>query len=452
MNAIERRASLALAAIMSVRMLGLFMILPVFSLYAQHLPGVTPTLIGMAIGVYGLAQALLQIPLGLLSDRIGRKQVITGGLLLFAAGSVIAALSHSIEGIIIGRAIQGAGAISAALMALTADLTREEQRTQAMALIGVSIGVSFMLAMVIGPLLNHWVGVPGIFWFIAACALLAIAILHLLVPTPVQSRIHSDADTIPAQLQRVLHNAELLRLNASIFLLHMQLTSLFVVLPLALKETSHLNAGKHWLFYLPIMIGAFAVMVPLIIVAEKRRKMKPLFIFTVALLMWVQVGFALGHTHLYALVLLLFLFFVGFNFLEASLPSLVSKTAPPASKGTAMGIYNTGQFLGIFLGGLGGGWLHQHYGMSAVFWGCAGMGLIWLGLVSGMRNPRYLSSHLLNVGEMDEFTAHQLAQELLKIPGVAEAVVIAQEQVAYLKVDKEQLDMDALQKFAASAV
>lgn len=448
MNPTERRASFALAGIMSVRMLGLFMILPVFSPYAEHLPNVTPLLVGIAIGVYGLAQAVLQIPLGLLSDRIGRKQVITGGLLVFALGSVIAALSNTIEGIIIGRAIQGAGAISAALMALTADLTREEHRTKAMAIIGMSIGMAFMTAMILGPMLNQWIGVPGIFWFIAVCALAAIAILHLFVPTPIHPRIHSDAETVPSQFKRVLNDPELLRLDASIFLLHMQLTALFVVLPLALTETAQMPAGEHWIFYLPIMIFAFAAMIPFIIIAEKRRKMKPLFIITISLLVLVQLGFGALHNHLYGILAMLFLFFVAFNFLEASLPSLVSKTAPAQSKGTAMGVYNTGQFLGIFLGGLGGGWLHQHYSISAVFWGCAVISGIWLLITLGMRNPRYLSSHLLNVGEMDDFTAHQLSQELLKISGVAEAVVIAAEQVAYLKVDKDKLDLETLQKFA----
>ncbi len=451
MTPTERRASFALASIMSVRMLGLFMILPVFAPYAEHLPNVTPLLVGVAIGVYGLAQAVLQIPLGLLSDHIGRKAVITGGLLVFALGSVVAALSHSIEGIIIGRAIQGAGAISAALMALTADLTREEHRTKAMAIIGMSIGFAFMTAMIIGPMLNQWIGVPGIFWFIAVCALAAIGILHLFVPTPTQSRIHSDAETVPAQFKRVLNDVQLLRLDASIFLLHMQLTALFVVLPLTLSETANKPAGEHWIFYLPIMIFAFAAMIPFIIIAEKHRQMKPLFIATISLLILVQLGFGAWHTHLYGVLMMLFLFFVAFNFLEASLPSLVSKTAPAHAKGTAMGIYNTGQFLGIFVGGVGGGWLHQHYGISAVFWGCALLSSFWLWLALGMRNPRYLSSHLLNVGAMDDFTAHQLSQELMKIQGVVEAVVIATEEVAYLKVDKDRLDTQALEKFTLTA-
>ncbi len=450
MTPTERRASSALAAIMSVRMLGLFMILPVFSVYAETLPHTTPTLVGMAIGAYGLVQALLQIPLGLLSDHIGRKQVITGGLILFAIGSVVAAMAHSIEGIILGRAIQGAGAISAALMALTADLTREEHRTKAMAMIGMSIGMAFMLAMIAGPLLNQWVGVPGIFWFIGLCALAAIAILHLLVPTPTNPRIHSDAETVPSQFKRVLRHVELLRLDASILLLHTQLTAMFVVLPLALKDASQLDAGHHWWFYLPIMVLAFAGMVPLIIIAEKRRQMKPLFIACVAVLVMVQLGFGLLHEHLYGLLAMLLLFFVAFNFLEASLPSLVSKIAPPQAKGTAMGIYNTGQFLGIFFGGLGGGWLYQHHGMSSVFWCGAGLSFLWLLIAMGMRNPGYFSSHLLNVGEIDDFTAHQLSQELSKVAGVKEAVVIAKEQVAYLKVDKEQLDTEALQKFSVS--
>jgi predicted MFS family arabinose efflux permease len=445
----ERRAALSLAGIFSLRMLGMFMILPVFALYADRLEGATPALMGLAIGIYGMTQALLQIPFGLLSDRWGRKPVIAAGLLLFALGSVVAALADSIHGVILGRALQGSGAIAAAVMALAADLTREEQRTKAMAIIGISIGMSFSLALVAGPVLDHWLGLAGIFWLTAVLACAGIAVLYLVVPQPAISRLHRDAEPVPAQFLSVLRDGQLLRLDFGILSLHMILTASFTVLPLILRDTLALPSGRHWQVYLPVLVLSVAAMVPFIILAERRRRMKQVFLGAILVIALAQFGLAAWHTSLTSVALLLFLFYVGFNLLEATLPSLISKMAPPDSKGTAMGFYSSSQFLGAFLGGAAGGWLLGQAGVSGVLQFCGAAALLWLVVAASMRSPRYLTSHLLRVGVMDAQHARQLAQRLTRVRGVAEAVVIGEEGVAYLKVDKHALDEQALAEASA---
>ncbi len=444
MNSSERRATIALASIMSIRMLGLFMILPIFALYAQTLPNVTPTLVGLAIGIYGLTQAVFQIPFGILSDRWGRKPVITLGLLLFALGSMVAALSSSIIGIIVGRALQGLGAIASAVLALAADLTREEHRTKAMALLGINIGVSFIIALIMGPLLNQWIGVPGIFGLTAILALIALAILYLIVPQPLTVQFHRDTESIPTQLKQILKNAQLLRLNISILLLHFLLTSLFVVLPTLLKVK--LETAYHWQIYIPILVTSFLVMVPIIIYAEQHRALKPILVSAIVLLSCGMFGLSQLHHNLIGITLMLLLFFIAFNFLEACLPSLVSKIAPAEQKGTAMGVYSSAQFLGAFLGGLIGGGLAHYYGSKSVFLVNAILAGVWFILAVTMKNPRYLSSHLLKVGQLNKQQAKQLTKCLTQVPGVAEVVIIIEEGVAYLKVDRQILDMVALNK------
>lgn len=440
----ERRAALSLAGIFSLRMLGMFMILPVFALYADKLEGATPAMIGLAIGAYGLTQAILQIPFGLLSDRIGRKPVIAAGLLLFVLGSVVAALSTNIYGIILGRAIQGSGAIAAAVMALAADLTREEQRTKAMAIIGVSIGFSFSVAMVAGPVLDHWVGLSGIFWLTAILACCGIAVLYLLVPQPEISRPHRDAQPIPAQFIAVLRDGQLLRLNFGILSLHMVLTATFTVLPLILRDNVGLPSQHHWYVYLPVMALSVAAMVPFIIFAERRRRLKQVFLGAILVVAGAELALAFWHMTLVSVCVLLFLFYVGFNLLEATLPSLISKVAPADSKGTAMGFYSSSQFFGAFLGGSLGGWLQGWMGVSGVLLFCSGGAALWFLVASSMRNPRYLSNHLLQVGIIDAHRARLLALRLTQVRGVAEAVVIGEEGIAYLKVDKHALDEQGL--------
>lgn len=444
MSRTEWRAALSLSGVYALRMLGFFMILPVFALYAADLEGVTPALTGLAIGIYGVTQALLQIPAGLLSDRVGRKPVIIGGLLLFAAGSVVAAQADSIYIIILGRALQGSGAIAAAIMALTADLTREEHRIKAMALIGMSIGVSFAAALVLGPVLNHWIGVPGIFALTAVLALCGMLVVAFVVPTPAALRVHRESEAVPAQFGRVLRHGQLLRLDFGILTLHAIMTATFVVMPLVLRDEAGVAAAAHWKIYLPVLVCAVAAMVPFIILAERRGRIKPVFLGAITLLVLVEFGLYSLPVTLAGTVALLFLFFTAFNLLEAMLPSLVSRAAPADCRGTAMGFYSSTQFFGAFIGGALGGWLHGQFGLHSIFMVSAAGALLWLGLAASMVPPPRLSSHIHPVRVADAAAAADLARRLNGLPGVAEAVVVAEEGVAYLKVDKRLFDPASL--------
>jgi len=450
MTSTEKRAAVSLAGIFSIRMLGLFMLFPVISLYQDKLLHATPALIGFAIGVYGLTQGLLQIPFGLLSDRIGRKPVIFMGLVLFVVGSVVAAMSDSIYGIIMGRALQGCGAIAAAIMALAADLTREEHRTKAMAMIGMSIGSAFALALVLGPLFDHWFGLGGLFWFTAAMAVFGMALLMFAVPNPTTQKIHRDAEPIPAQFKSILKDTQLLRLDIGIFLLHMILTASFVVFPQVLQNELGIASVHHWWIYLPVLVLSVIAMVPFIIMAERKRRMKKVFLGGIFFVGLAQLGLSFWYSDLWLTLFFLFMFFTAFNLLEASLPSLVSKIAPAQSKGTAMGFYSSSQFLGAFLGGSLGGTLQGQMGYSSVFLLSAVMGLLWFFIASSMKEPRYLSSYLINVGEVDETQTSHLITELTSVAGVAEAVVIVEDQVAYLKVDRKALDEERLLTYSVT--
>jgi len=444
MNRDELRAALSLSGVYALRMLGLFMILPVFALYATELEGVTATLTGLAIGIYGLTQALLQIPAGLLSDRIGRKPVIIGGLLVFALGSVVAALADSMMLVILGRALQGAGAIAAAIMALVADLTREQHRIKAMALIGMSIGLSFAAALILGPVLNDWVGVPGIFAITAVLALGGILVVAFVVPTPVISRPHRVAEAIPAQFGRVLRQTQLLRLDFGILMLHAILMASFLVLPLMLRDQAGLAANQHWKVYLPVLLCSVLAMLPLIIMAERKGHTKPVFLFAITLLITAELGFYFLPVTLTTVVAMMFVFFTAFNLLEATLPSLISRLAPADCRGTAMGFYSSSQFFGAFLGGVLGGMLHQHFGMHAIFLCTAAGALLWLILAMSMARPEKLSSYLYKIDARESADAAGLTRRLLALAGVTEAVVVAEEGVAYLKVDKKIFNEAAL--------
>lgn len=362
----ERRATLSLAAIFALRMFGLFMIYPVFALYARNLSDATPTRVGLALGIYGLAQALCQMPLGLLSDRIGRKRVIAGGLLIFALGSAVAALSHTVAGIIAGRFLQGAGAVGAAVLALAADLVREERRTRSMAVIGMSIGAAFALALVAGPVLNGLMGVPGMFWLTALLALGAILLLYAAVPVPSRPSIHADAEALPRLMGRVLRDPELLRLDFGILAQHAILTATFLGVPLLIRQAG-ISAAHEWQLYLPALLVSVVLMVPMIVQAERHGRMRPLFLVAVAVIGLVQFLLPAMPGRAWVLGIGLALFFAAFNFLEAALPSLISKRAPAEARGTAMGVYSSAQFLGIFLGGVLGGWSQSRFGVAGSF-------------------------------------------------------------------------------------
>ena len=380
-----------LASLFSVRMLGLFMILPVFSLYAEGLQAVTPFLIGVAMGAYGFTQALLQIPFGMLSDHFGRKPVIVVGLLLFAIGSVIAANADSIFTVIIGRAIQGSGAIAAVVMALAADLTRPTQRTKAMATIGMSIGASFLLALVLGPILEPLIGVPGIFWMTAVLALLGLLLVVFFIPQPLQTSFHHDVQTVPAQFHTIFRNHRLMQLNISIFVLHTILTASFVVLPLVFRDNIGIMTHNLWQIYLPVLLLSVVFMIPFIILAE-RRWMQPIFKGAIISLGLAEFGLIWFSQSLAGIIVCLLLFFTAFNLMEACLPSLLSKLAPSQNKGTAMGIYSSFQFIGAFLGGTIGGTIYGAFSLQAVFIFTFGMVTLWLLGITAMGSTAHLQN------------------------------------------------------------
>ena len=388
MSSLEIRAALSLASIFALRMLGLFLILPVFAIHAKTLPGYDIVLVGWVLGIYGLTQGLLQIPFGMASDRFGRKPIIIIGLILFAIGSFIAALPGDIYTAMLGRAIQGAGAISAAVSAYLSDLTREEHRTKAMAMIGGSIGLTFALSLVGAPLLYATIGMSGIFAMTGVLALAAIAVVIWLVP-PASAALHVPGpDVVRPSLWSVVTNVELIRLNIGIFSLHMVQMAMFVVVPLALVETGGLQVSAHWQVYLPVVLLSFAVMMPPVMWGEKRGKSRWVLLGAVALMALVQLAFIEGVHHFGWIVLLLFAFFVAFNILEAMLPSLVSRVAPPAAKGAALGVYNTTQALGLSAGGVLGGILVKYSGVASVFVFGAAMMLLWFIAAFSMREPQ----------------------------------------------------------------
>jgi MFS family permease len=441
----EKRATLSLASIYALRMLGLFMILPVLSLFTEQMEDATPLLVGLAISIYGLTQALLQIPFGLLSDRFGRKKIIIIGLILFSAGSMVAAVSTTIYGILLGRALQGSGAIAAAIMALVADLTQEVHRTKAMAMIGASIGASFGVAITLGPVIASYVGIGGIFWLTAVLALLAILVVLFIVPNPKKITTHCDAELIPSQFSKVISNPALLCLDYGIFVLHLILTASFVVIPLLMRDAG-LLPDQHWKVYLPILVTSMAVIIPFVILAEKKRQMKKVFIAAICALVIANLGLAQYYHDLTGLIACLWLFFCGFNLLEATLPSLISKTAPGDLKGTAMGAYSSSQFMGAFLGGVSGGWLYGEFGAMAVFWFSAAMAASWVLVALFMQTPRYLANLLLSLGNIHSEQTDEISAQLLNIQGVEEVRLHFEENTAYLKVDNKVLNKDELQK------
>ncbi|WP_052692286.1 MFS transporter [Teredinibacter purpureus] len=432
----------SLASLYAFRMLGLFMVLPVLMLYGGEYRGASPALLGLALGVYGLTQALFQIPLGLLSDIWGRKPVIFLGLVIFAIGSLVAALASSIEGLILGRALQGSGAIASAIMAMVADLTSEENRTKAMAAIGASIGLSFSVAMIVGPGIASSVGLGGVFGVSALLALIGLLVLLFVVPSPPRlSASHRDTGAIPALILASLKDTQLLRLNWGIFVLHFVLMAAFLVVPLMLEERFAVSRDSHWLVYLGLLGIAFVLMLPLVMFAERKRRVKTVFVGAVALLGFSLAVLSQVNASIVVWLTLLLLFFTAFNLLEASLPSLVSKIAPAGAKGTAMGIYSTSQFLGAFAGGVSGGWLLEYYGPSEVYLLGAVVVAVWFAFAVTMKSPRYLSSVSVSVAQNFNATACVLA-----VPGVEDVLFVSEDALLYLKVDKRVFDESELNR------
>jgi len=445
MSSLEVRASLSLASLFALRMFGLFLILPVFAIHAVHLSGGdSQFLVGLALGAYGLTQGILQIPFGMASDRWGRKPVIVFGLLLFAAGSFVAATATSIEMAIVGRCIQGAGAISAAVVALAADLTRDQHRTKVMALIGASIGLTFAMSLMLAPALYRTIGMDGMFTLIGVLAFAAIGIVIAVVPSESlaaglgaeqEGGREAPAAVLKADgasLGDVLRNPDLLRLNFGIFALHAVQMAMFVVVPVALVNSGHLPVEAHWKVYLPVVLVSFALMMPPIIVAERRGQLKWLFIAAVALMLVVQVGFALWLDHLPAVIALLTGFFIAFNILEATLPSLVTKIAPVSARGTAIGVYNTTQALGLFAGGAIGGLIAQHGGNIEVFVFGIALIALWLVVAIGMKFPGQVTSRTLKLGSVCDAVA--LRERLVLVRGVRDVVVMPEQGIAVLTV------------------
>ncbi len=422
-------------------MLGLFIILPVFSLFADDYVGSTPFLIGLAIGIYGLLQALLQIPFGMLSDRIGRKKVVTIGLILLAVGSVVAALADSIWWVIMGRAMQGTGAIAAALMALAADLTRDEQRTKVMAMLGASIGFAFILALILGPLLIGWFSIDTLFWLTAASAVSGIVILHTAVPNPALCRYSADTGANLPTMKRLAGHQQLFRLNASVFLLHLLITATFFAVPMALRDAG-VARDAQWLIYLPAVVLSVGMMVPLIIVAEKYA-MRGVLMFCVAGLLLAQLLFGWMPVTKIWLFISITVFFGFLNGLEALLPSLVSRLAPAAAKGSAMGIYSSSQFFGSFVGGAGAGWLYGYAGPSGMYMALVLLCAIWMVVLSGFVPPLRVTTHRRTLTREERISPDHTIAELQALPGVLEVVLAIDEGVAYLKVDKNRFEAAA---------
>ena len=449
LNSLEKRSAVALALVFSSRMLGLFMLLPVFALYGRELTGFSPLWIGLAIGAYGLTQAILQIPLGWLSDRIGRHKVMLGGLALFACGSVVAALADSVYLVTLGRVLQGAGAIAGAVLALAADLTRDEQRPKVMAIIGASIGLSFALAMVLGPLLAKWAGLSGVFWATAVLACAAMLLVAFVVPKSVSKAPMAETLALPQSLGAMLKHRQLLQLDMGVMLLHLMLTAMFVVLP-SLLQNYGVQPVKHWQFYLPVLLGSFVLMIPMMIIAMRKSQEKGFFLLAVALLVSAMLMVLLLPGFM-ALTLAVLLFFIGFNFLEASLPALVSRIAPAGQRGSAMGIYSSSQFFGAFLGGAAGGAVVQHFGYQALFAVLAVIGLIWLAVASTLSIPPRAQRLSLAVSVQTEHQANQLAAQLTALAGVQEVTLLLAEQRCYLKVSSAQFDTAQAQAVIAAA-
>ena len=440
----EWRASTTLSGVYALRMLGMFLVLPVLAMYAASLPGAedNKTLVGLAMGIYGLTQALLQLPLGIASDKFGRKKTIYAGLVIFAAGSFLAAAADTLPLLVTARAIQGAGAVSAAVTALLADLTRDGVRTRAMAMIGLSIGLTFSVSLVVAPMIADVVGVRGLFLLTGILTVASIGVVAFMTPAPEVSKLHEDTQAQPARIGEVLKNRQLLNLDFGIFALHAAQMALFTALPFAMTQLG-LEKIQHWKVYLPSTVAGLVVMVPLIIIGETRNRLKQVFILGIVCIAAAQIGLLSGMHSIWLITVYLIVYFIGFNVLEASLPSMVSKIAPSDLKGTAMGVYNTMQSVGLFAGGAAGGLLFQKYGFVGVFAFCSTLMLLWLVLAVLSPAPKPVKNLSYPVGSVWQGNQEGLYRALSELEGVEDISFSFDRQTVYIKVLQKGFDQAA---------
>lgn len=447
----EWRASTSMAWVYSLRMLGMFLVLPVLALHASGLPGAeNKTYVGLAMGIYGLTQALFQLPLGIASDKFGRKKVIYFGLIVFAAGSFMAAAADTLPMLVAARALQGAGAVSAAVTALVADLTREEVRTRAMAMIGLSIGLTFSCSMVLSPVLTRYLGVPGLFVLMGALTVISIAVVAWMTPNPARSKLHEDAEVQPARLSEVLKDPQLLRLNFGIFALQSGLMALFTTLPFTLDGLG-LEKTQHWKVYLPATVIGLVLMVPAIIAGETRNKLKPVFLLGIGLLIVSQAGLAAGLHSLWLIGIWLAFYFIGFNILEASMPSLVSKFAPGELKGTAMGVYNTLQSAALFAGGAAGGLLFHHFGYTGVFVFCSILMVLWFAVALTAPAPEPVRNVTLKLGGIWHNRQQELSAALQTVSGIQRVSFSQDGETVFIKALQQGFDEAGAKKIISGA-
>ncbi len=448
MNQQELGAAFAIGCLYLVRMLGLFMVLPVLPLAVEEIPAATPLLIGLAIGVYGLSQAVLQIPLGFLSDRFGRKPVIAAGLILFVTGSFVAGAADDVYTLILGRFLQGCGAIASTLLALMSDLTRVNQRSKSMAIIGIAIASSFGLSLVLGPLIAGSFGLSGIFYLTGALGLFGIVLLLVSIPTPTVMTNNLDSSVQLDTLAAALRNASLWRLNISIFCLHLLLVSGFSIFPLLFEAAGVTKTNEQGLYYLAALVLSFVLMIPLMLLSDRMTDSRPMVLAMVGLCFAAFLLLSLLPGY-YAILAGVTLFFMGFNLLEVVLPAQVSKLSPAGSRGTSMGVYTSSQFLGIFAGGLVSGWILMRYDISALLMVNMVITAAWFLVCLTFPRLGAIGNRTIQLSNLDSESALERVAALLSVDGVIDAVVLGSEQVAYLKVDEQRIDDEQLEAVVA---
>ncbi|MBV1878872.1 MAG: MFS transporter [Pseudomonadales bacterium] len=445
----ELSAALSIALLYVVRMLGLFMVLPVLPMLVDEIQLATPFLIGLALGIYGLSQAVLQIPLGLLSDKFGRKPVIAAGLLVFVLGSFIAAFSNDIYGIIAGRFLQGCGAIASTLLALLSDVTRPENRSKAMAIIGMSIGASFGIALVVGPWVNSLFGISGVFIGTGLAGILGLLVLIFVIPTPLVGKFNPDSGLSTTRVSQVLGNAGLIKTTFGIFALHYLLMSSFVAFPAFMAATGEIATGEHSQFYFWILLATFILMGPFMRLSDRPNRIKSLLLTMIGMFVLSSI-ILIRESNFYAVIAAMILFFMAFNLLEVILPSMVSKLAPAGARGTAMGIYTSAQFAGAFVGGAIGGYIAGEWPITYLMYVNIGLCLVWI--VVGLNLPQLVNnrSMMLSFASLSRLSNNQKLEALASVDGVSDVVLFESDELVYLNVNTDKLDADALDNVVAS--